>query len=164
MAGTTPNSLTRRQALIAGSAGAAALVAFANVGQAAEIGQPNEAERKNIALVNAFCATCSEEKPDPVKIAGYMTDDVIWNQGAIAVMKGRAAVIEKFRSILENNARLNLRVIDSFARGDMVAHTRIDTRSVNGGPFTPYAGPIGSVYYIRDGRIAEWHELLVPRA
>jgi len=163
MIGSKQNTLTRRKALFVG-AGVVPLVALAGIGHAAEIGQPTDAEKKNIEIVNAFCKACSEEKPDPVKMTAYMTEDVIWNQGAIAAMKGRAAVIEKFKSILENNARLNLRVIDSFARGNMVAHTRIDTRSVNGGPFTPYAGPIGSVYYIRDGKISEWHELLVPRA
>ncbi len=157
-----PNTVTRRQALTIGGMGTVALVGLASVGRAAEISDSNEAEKKNIALVNAFCKAFNDEKPDLQKIVSYMTEDVIWKQGALATMKGRAAVVEKLGTIFKDNARVELLVIDTFARGNMVAHTRVDTRSVNGGPYTPYAGPIGSVFYIRDGKIAEWLELLVP--
>ncbi len=158
------STLTRRSLMAAGALGAAAIAGLAGAAQAEVYGALTDTEKKNLKLVEDFCKCFGEPVPDPVKIASYMTEDTLWKMGPRPDLKGRAAVIEKFKEVLKGNARFDLKISDSFARGSLVVHTRVDARSVAGGPFQPAPGPIAGVFMIKDGKIAEWFELFFPKA
>ena len=54
--------------------------------------------------------------------------------------------------------------MDVFARGSMVAHIRYDTRVTPDKGEVPGPGPIAGVFFIQNGKIHEWFELLMTKA
>ena len=160
--------MTTRRSLTMGAVGLAALAGLAELGaagtaHATDYGDMTDLEKANIKLVADFCKSFNDPVPDADKMFSFMTEDAAWRQGPRPLMVGRAAIVQRFREILKDGARLDLKISDTFVRGNYLAHTRIDTRSVAGGPYTPAPGPIASVYTIKGGKIAEWYELFFPR-
>ena len=162
------SSSTTRRNLMAGAVGLAALAGLAELGAAGEArandyGDMTDQEKANMKVVADFCKAFNDPKPDADKIFSYMTEDGAWRQGPRPLMVGRAAVTQRFREVLKDGARFDLKIIDTFVRGNYLAHTRIDTRSVAGGPYTPAPGPIAGIFTFKNGKIAEWYELFFPR-
>ena len=159
------DSTIARRDLFAGALGLAALAGFARSAAAADY-PASDVEKNNIKLIEDFSKAFDEPKPDVNKILSFMHDDIIWSTGPTRPANKSKAVVGEFLKtvIFKNPARYNLKIGDSFARGPMVVHVRVDTRSVEGGPYAPAPGPIGSVFYIKDGKIAEFYELGFPKA
>ncbi len=156
-------NFARRDLLAAGALGVAALAGFAQSAAAAEA---SDTEKKNLKLIEDFSKTFDEPTPDIAKILSFMDEGIVWSLNPNRPPNtGKAAVTEFLKTaVFKAPARYKLKLGDSFARGSMVAHLRFDTRSVNGGPYEPAPGPIASVFYIKDGKIAEWFELGLPKA
>ena len=64
-----------------------------------------------------------------------------------------AAAVERIKSYVERSSKIEFKILDSWARGPMVINERIDS-------FTrPDASPayhLVGVFFIQDGKIAEW--------
>jgi limonene-1,2-epoxide hydrolase len=59
------------------------------------------------------------------------------------------------------NTHFFLNVFDTFARGDLVVHSRIDSNIHPDSVDTPY--PMVGVFFMKGGKINEWYELMMDR-
>jgi limonene-1,2-epoxide hydrolase len=153
--------MSRRTMFTAGGVGAAFIAGLANCAEAGEIIEMGEVEKANVQLIMDFCKSWGEPTPDPEKIFSHMTEDCSWKLGARPAVVGRAAILAQMTKFLSGGAHFNLVVKDTFARGSMVFHTRYDTKSTPDKPDVPAPGPIGGVFFIQNGKIHEWFELLI---
>jgi limonene-1,2-epoxide hydrolase len=159
---TTP--VSRRTMFSAGALGALAAAGLENHAEAGEVFEMGQSEKANVQLIEDFCKSWGEEPtPDPQKIFSHMTEDCLWKLGTRPGVVGRAAIIEQMTKFLSGGARFNLKIMDVFARGSMVAHTRFDTKVTPDKGEAPAPGPIAGVFFIRDGKIHEWFELLITK-
>ncbi len=133
--------MTRSQFLITGAA-------LAIPAMAAE---PTPAEKANQALVTDFCAAFASR--DMTRIASYLAPDCSYRITETATPAVGAAAIERIRSYVERSSKIEFKILDSWARGPMVINERVDS-------FTrPDASPafhLVGVFFIKDGKIAEW--------
>jgi limonene-1,2-epoxide hydrolase len=113
--------------------------------------EPTAAEKANLALVADFCAAFASR--DMNKIASYLAADCSYRITETAMPAVGAAAVARIRSYVERSSRIEFEILDSWARGPMVVNERIDR-------FTrPDASPayhLVGVFFIRDGKIAEW--------
>jgi limonene-1,2-epoxide hydrolase len=125
-----------------------ASAALAIPGMAAE---PTTAEKANLALVTDFCAAFATR--DMTKIASYLALNCSYRITETALPAVGAAALERIRSYVERSSKIEFKILDSWARGPMVINERIDS-------FTrPDASPayhLVGVFFINDGKIAEW--------
>jgi limonene-1,2-epoxide hydrolase len=153
--------VSRRTLFAAGALGAAVVAGFANRAEAGEVIEMGEAEKANVKLIADFCKSWGEPTPDPEKIFSHMTEDCTWKIGTRPAVVGRAAIIAQMTKFLSGGAHFNLVIKDTFARGSLVVHTRFDTKSTPDKPDVPAPGPLGGVFFIQNGKIHEWFELLI---
>jgi limonene-1,2-epoxide hydrolase len=156
---TTP--VSRRTIFSAGALGAIAVACLDNRAEAGEVVEMGPSEKANVQLIDDFCKSWGETVPDPAKLFSHMTEDCLWKLGTRPAVVGRAAIIEQMTKFLGGGARFNLKVMDVFARGSMVAHIRYDTRVTPDKGEVPGPGPIAGVFFIQNGKIHEWFELLI---
>ncbi len=135
------NAMTRSQFLMAGAA-------LAIPGMAVE---PTAAEKANLALVTDFCAAFATR--DMTKIAPYLAPNCSYRITETAMPAVGAAAAERIGSYVERSSKIDFKILDSWARGPLVINERIDS-------FTrPDASPayhLVGVFFIKDGKIAEW--------
>ena len=137
------NAITRSQFFIGGM-GIAIPLAAAPV-------EPTPAEKVNLGLIADFCAAFATR--DMTKIASYMAPNCSYRITETAMPAVGAAAVERIKSYVEQSSKIEFKILDSWARGPMVINERIDS-------FTrPNASPayhLVGVFFIRDGKIAEW--------
>jgi limonene-1,2-epoxide hydrolase len=133
--------MTRSQFLMTGAALAIPTMAA----------EPTAAERQNLALVAEFCVAFATR--DMTKIASYLAPDCSYRITETATPAVGAAAVERIKSYVERSSKIEFKILDSWARGPMVINERIDS-------FTrPDASPayhLVGVFFLRDGKIAEW--------
>jgi limonene-1,2-epoxide hydrolase len=136
--------MTRSQFLMAG----AALTLPATSADAVE---PTAAEKANLKLVTEFCAAFASR--DMTKIASYLAPNCSYRITEAAMPAVGAAAVERIRSYVERSSKIEFEILDSWARGPMVIHERIDrfTRA-DGSPAYHLVG----VFLIQNSKIAEW--------
>jgi len=109
------------------------------------------AEAANLALVADFCAAFATR--DMTKIASYLAPNCSYRITETAMPVVGAAAVERIKSYVERSSKVEFKILDSWARGPMVINERIDS-------FTrPDASPayhLVGVFFIKDGKIAEW--------
>ena len=146
----------RRQFLLTGALGtfAAALPAVA---EAQEVG---DEERRNIASVNAMCA--SWKSGDAEAIARFVTDDFKFRGSAERLesppTKDRQAFVETIRQFL-TTATVEMVVHDTFARGSMVVniHQQLFNVKDQGPREDWYIG----VFHLVGGKVREWNDYAI---
>lgn len=135
------SAMTRSQFLIAGAA-------FTLPALAAE---PTAAEKSNLALVADFCAAFGAR--DMTKIKSYLAPNCSYRITETAPPAIGAAAVERIQSYVDRSTKIEFKILDSWVRGPMVVNERIDS-------FTrPDASPayhLVGVFFIKDGKIAEW--------
>ncbi len=150
---------TRRSVLVGagGLTGAAGLgLAALASGSRARAAPLSEAEKANLALVNAFCAAWPEH--DLGKIMGFFSDNPAYRQNEIqAPATGRQGVTDKIGGFLNNVVKFE--VHDSWARGPMVINERTDY--FTGLSLKSWRG-VG-VFLIKEGKIVEWYDYTIAR-
>ena len=133
--------MTRSQFLLTGAALAVPAMAA----------EPTAAEKANLSLVADFCAAFATR--DMAKIGSYLAPDCSYRITETAMPAIGAAALERIRSYVERSSKIEFKILDSWARGPMVINERIDS-------FTrPDASPayhLVGVFFIKDGKIAEW--------
>lgn len=108
-------------------------------------------ETANLALVNDFCAAFALR--DMAKISAFLAPNVVYRIIETAPPLTGAAAIERIKQYVEQSSKIEFKILDSWARGPMVVNERIDsfTRATS----SPAYHLVG-VFFIRDGKIAEW--------
>lgn len=159
----TSTPVSRRTLFSAGALGAIAVASLDSRAEAGEVFEMGKSEKANAQLIDDFCKSWGEAAPDPAKISSHMTDDCLWKIGTRPAVVGRAAIIEQMTKFLSGGARFNLKIMDTFARGSMLTHTRFDTRVSPDKGEVPAPGPIAGVFFFKDGKIHEWFELMITK-
>jgi limonene-1,2-epoxide hydrolase len=145
-------STKRRQFLAATGAGALALLGRATV-QAADW---SDVEKANVKTVTDFCAAWSTR--DLNQVFPFLADDCVYRMNETTVpATGHDGVSAKLKSWLDDSARVQFRVLDTFASGPIVINHRID-QFVTSRPLT-WEG-VG-VFFVKDGKIKEWSDYTI---
>lgn len=148
---------TRRTFLALGAVGAAGLV---GIPRSAEARDWTAAEKSNVQVVNAFCATWATSDPD--KLASYMAEDCSTRLSETQPpAKGRPAFREAVKSLLQRIQKVEIEVTETFAVGSTVLNDRIDyiTRDGNRTPVR-----VAGFFFLKDGKIVEWTDYVVRNA
>ena len=106
-----------------------------------------------LELVNRFCAAW--EKGDLAELTGMITDDVVYHNIPFKPVSGKEAVVNDFRTILDQYAPFRFDVLRSAAEGNVVFNERVDHLTIKGNPFSL---PVVGVFEVRDGKIAAWRD------
>src|SRR5260221_9191708 len=111
---------------------------------------PTAAEKANLDAVDQFCkawfirtAEASREK-----MLSLMTRDGLWRIRTGPARIGHEAVGGLMTTAL-NTTRFDLNVFDTFARGDIVINTRIDSNVYTNGKPTDTPYPIAGVFIMK---------------
>ena len=147
--------IDRRQALTAlGLSGAATLGITSTLRAVTE---PTQTEAANIDLVNAMCATWVAPM-NFSKLGELLSDDCIYRATETAPpVTGRDAIIERLQG-LGQSSFIEFEVIETFARGSIVVNDRIDRFDL---PNRQIEWHGVGVFYIKDGKIAEWSDFTI---
>lgn len=148
-------TINRRQALTAlGLSGAATLGITSTARAVTELTQT---ETANIDLVNAMCATWVAPM-NFSKLGELLSDDCIYRATETAPpVTGRDAIIERLQG-LGQSSFIEFEVIETFARGSIVVNDRIDRFDL---PNRKIEWHGVGVFYIKDGKIAEWSDFTI---
>lgn len=98
------------------------------------------------------------------KLAAFFADDCVMrmeeNKPAV---EGRTAAVAAFDAFLKDGQRFGIDILDTFAIGPLVANSRSDYVIVPGKePTGRFA--VAGVFVLRDGKIHEWADYIVPKS
>jgi limonene-1,2-epoxide hydrolase len=156
--GSETRELGRRAFLGAAGMGALATIGLPGAVEAAEWTQ---AEKANVQVVNDMCAAWVAPL-DFDKIGRFLAEDCVFRASETsAPIKGRQAIVDALRKMLRSPQKAEFEIVQTFARGPLVVNERFDRftmpeRSIN------WNG-VG-VFYVKDGKIAEWSDYTIRMA
>lgn len=147
----------RREFLAAGGVGAALLLA-AGKSQAAD-SVISAAEQANEKVVNDFCAAW--ETMDIDKIGSFLDDEIVFRMIDDAPFtEGKQAVVDGIGPFLSNLKSARFEMLRSVAMGNIVVNDRIDHFGKEDGSADAYH--ITGVFKVKNGKIVEWRDYLMP--
>jgi len=154
---TSATPLDRRHFVT--SVGLGALLAGLATADAAAADNRTATETANIKAVNDFLADFQSAAPDPVKLAGYFTEDGSYQlhlpQRQLPVVQGQAAVAEQFKTF-HTGRTYRFEVLETYAKGPLVVTSRMDTINTDK-PGKP--APNIGVFIFLNGKIQQWHSI-----
>jgi limonene-1,2-epoxide hydrolase len=154
MATHSDSKLDRRSFVGAAGLGIAAVLGSTAPLAAAEL---TAAEKANVDLVTAFCATWSTR--DMTKITPFLATDSVYRMSETAPPAiGPDGVRERLESWLETSQQIEFRILETFAKGPLVINHRIDRFVSSTRPLT-WEG-VG-VFFVKDGKIKEWSDYTI---
>ena len=117
-------------------------------------------ERTNVKVVNDFSAAWATH--DPAKIASYLADDAVFRftQDQPEATGGRMTLQERLKGTFENMRKIEFDVRETFAVGPLVANLRVDYITNADGERNGVR--VAGVFYLKDGKIVEWIDAVVP--
>lgn len=140
---------SRRIFLATAGAGAAAL-ALPRGARAAAL---TPAEKANVKVVNDFCALFTAPI-DWDRMATFLTADCIYRPTqTMDPVTGPEAIVGMLRGFAGSATASEFEVLDTWARGPVVANDRIDRFTL---PDQSMEIPVVGVFHMIDGKIAEW--------
>ena len=146
-------STTRRNFVLAGGLGGAAVLGWARPAAARDL---TATEKANVKVVNDFSAAWAPG--DAAKVTSYLADDcVVRFLQTQEPVKGRATVTERLKAGMQAS-KIEFEVHETFAIGSLVANYRTDTIVGKNGK---QAFRVGGVFYVKDGKISEWIDSVV---
>ena len=151
--------MTRRDAFAAVGVGSVAFAGFIGRAAAAEM---TATEKANVQAVNAFMTAWGDPKTDADKLGAYLAEDsaVKMQEGKPALM-GRAASVEAFKGYLSKGTRFDIKILETFAKGPVVANSRVDAVITDGKMGNSF--PVVGVFVMKDGKVQEWADYIVPK-
>ena len=150
--------VTRRSFLAAGSIGAVASVAMP--GQAAAT-QLSTGEQANLTAVNDFCAAFTAPL-DWARITSFLSDDCKYRASQdIQMVEGPEAIVGLLQGFVSNATSVEFEMLDTWARGPVVVNDQIDRFVL---PNRTLELPVVGVFYLVDGKIAEWTDFVFDAA
>lgn len=146
---------TRREFLAAGGAAPFALALGAQSGSR----ELTMDEKANVKVVNDFSDAWATH--DPEKVTSYLADDVVFrfSQDGDAAT-GRTTMREQLEASFGTMRKIEFEVLETFAAGPMVANLRVDYLTNADGERNAFR--VAGVFYVKDGKIAEWIDAIVP--
>jgi limonene-1,2-epoxide hydrolase len=150
-----PEPIDRRRFLTAAGIGTVAALSIPGLAAGADW---SDAEKANVKLVNDMCAAWAAPV-DFDRIGTFFAEDCTYRASETAMpIKGRQAIIDGLRKMLGSPQKAQFEIVQTFARGPMVVNERFDRftmpqRSIN------WNG-IG-VFFLRNGKIAEWSDFTI---
>ncbi len=160
---STEKVRTRRELLAWGGLGTAALALglAGNVGaeSASEASALTELEQANVKVVNDFCAAWATL--DAAKLGEFFAEDAVFRmkEGA-PLVKGKAAIVTQLGMFLKMAKTAEFVVHKTHAIGNIVLDERTD-KFLMGTQDRAYH--MSGVFYIKDGKIAEWLDYGMPK-
>lgn len=151
----------RREFMVLGGLGAAALAMGGGAAMAAETDAASKAhEEANIKVVNDFCAAW--DTMDAEKLAAFWDDKITFRiiEGQPRV-EGKAALTEGTKQYLATRKKAHFEVLRSAAMGNLVINERIDHFTREDGED---AFHVTGMFFVRGGKIVEWQDYTVPKA
>jgi limonene-1,2-epoxide hydrolase len=119
--------------------------------------QPSAAEAANIRIVEEFCAAWATRDFD--RILAHVGDDNVYRMTETTPpATGHAGIRERLGQWVKDSEAIEFRILDTWAKGPMVVNHRVDTFASKARPLT-WEG-VG-VFFIRDGKIREWHDYTI---
>jgi limonene-1,2-epoxide hydrolase len=106
-----------------------------------------------IDLIRAFCRDV--EKLDVEVIVGYFTDDVVYHNMPLEPVVGPDAVRSLFAMFTTGVERMEFRVLNIVADGNVVLTERVDVFEL---PDKTIELPVMGTFEVRDGKIAAWRD------
>ncbi len=151
---------TRRDLLVAG--GLTLLATAMSVPIAEAKSAPATArEKANIDLVKRYIASCNV-KPFDIDgiVATYFAADAIvrWSDDSPPAV-GAAAALAAAKPMMPEGSGLEIKLLDIFARGQLVVTSRIDTMKFPGKPDVAF--DVAGVHIIKDGKFIEYTDYIV---
>ena len=149
------NHVTRRKFLATGSVGTMAAISMP---YQVDASQPALEEQENISVVNGFCATFLVPF-DWDKMASFLTTDCKYRASQnIPLVEGPKAIVDFLKTFGDNATSAEFEILDTWARGPIVVNERIDRFTL---PDTTFDIPVIGIFYLVDGKIAEWTDFVV---
>ncbi|MBY0510384.1 MAG: nuclear transport factor 2 family protein [Rhodospirillaceae bacterium] len=145
--------VTRRDMFAVGAAAAVGLTA-----KGAGAAEMTAQEKAHVAIVKEFCRLWGMGGSALTDIMSHMTDDVYFKINGQPPIVGKTAVTASFNSFFKNGEKYEMIINDTWAKGPVVVHYRTDTTIKTTGREPP--GPIVGIYVFKDGKIAEWEEVI----
>ena len=119
--------------------------------------QPSTEEAANTRAVNDFCATFVVPF-DWEKMAPYLSNDCKYRASQnIPMVEGSAAIVALLESFAGNATSAEFEILDTWARGPVVTNDRVDRFVL---PNRTLSIPVVGVFYLVDGKIAEWTDFV----
>jgi limonene-1,2-epoxide hydrolase len=138
----------------AGVAGIAAAFGSTTLLAAAEL---TAAEKANVDLVTAFCASWSTR--DMTTITPFLASDSIYRMSETTPpVIGPEGVRSRLDSWMETSQQIEFKILETFAKGPIVVNHRIDRFVSTTRPLT-WEG-VG-VFFVKDGKIKEWSDYTI---
>ena len=154
----TDFTASRREFLAAGGLGAALLLA-AGEARTDDAGA-SATEKANEELVNEFCATW--ETMDLDKLASYLDDGIVFRMIDTApFIEGKEAMIGGIQQFLATRQSARFEMLRSTAIGNVVVNERIDHFGREDGED---AFHVTGVFLVKQGKIVEWRDYMMPRS
>lgn len=149
--------MSRRHLLTAAGVAPLAMVGFSAEAKRLAL---TDREKANIEMVKRFLKSL-EEKPLVIEelVETYFDPNasVRWMDDMPAAV-GAKAVIDSAKSLMTEGATLEIQTLDVFARGPLIATSRIDIFTEPGKPAKHY--PIAGVHIIKNGKFIEYTDYI----
>jgi limonene-1,2-epoxide hydrolase len=136
-------AITRRAAFVAGALGAVT---------AEEKKSDTKANEK---IVNDFIDAWN----DPDKTVTFLADNcAVCIEEDKPAITGRANVAAAFRGYTGHGAKLDVKILQTYAEGPLVTNKRVDTLTAPGKPSQSFS--VVGVFIVKNGKIIEWTDYL----
>jgi limonene-1,2-epoxide hydrolase len=139
--------------LTGAGAAAAAVVSLPGRAGAADW---TDAEKANVKVVNDFCAAWSAR--DVARTLPFLSTDVVYRMTeTTAPANGHEGVIDRLKPTVDRAARVEFKVLDTYAAGPIVINHRIDHFATD----RPLTWEGVGVFFVKDGKIKEWSDYTI---
>lgn len=156
---TSDSGTNRREFLAAGGIGAALLLA-AGESRADDSGA-SAVEQANEKVVNEFCAIW--ETMDIDKIMGFLDDKIVFRMiDNMPFVEGKQAMLDAIGPFLATRTSARFEMLRSTGIGNIVINERIDHFGKEEGPDDAFH--ITGVFLVKNGKIVEWRDYMMPQA
>ncbi len=158
-----PPAVTRRRAITATGLGAVALAGLAHSASAATH-KMSATEAANAKVIADFMQLWSAPDCTAEKLAAFMAEDCYLRmEENKPPVEGRANAVAALDVFLKDGQRFGIDILETLAIGPVVVNSRSDYVIVPGKePTNRFA--VAGVFIMRDGKIQEWADYLVPKA
>ena len=148
-------TLQRRRFLATAAVSAVGAAAWSVRTKAAQL---SAAEQANVRLVDEFCAAWSAPI-DMTRLRPFLADGCIYRPTETTpAQTGRDAIVESLGQFVGNATFCEFEVVETFARGSIVVNERWDRFEL---PERKVEWHGVGVFYIVDGKIAEWSDFTI---
>jgi limonene-1,2-epoxide hydrolase len=146
------SAITRRTAFVAGALGAVAPA----LGKSAIAADEKESDIKaNEKIVDDFIAAWN----DPDKAITFLDDNcTVRMEEDKPAITGPANVAAAFKGFMGHGAKVDVKILRTYAEGPLVTNKRVDTLTTPGKP--PQTFQVVGVFIVKKGKITEWTDYL----